>query len=414
MLVQQAEAVDATGGLAQLPGGFTVAAGACLHQQQRLHCRQAVLDAVMDLLKQQFLFRKGCFALSQQGGHFGFGRGPVAQGAAQFELRHDLAGQRLERGALRRGQAGGTRRAVQHAHRAERHARLGEQDGAAIEAQVRIAGDQRIGGEPRIRCQVGHDEDVGLLDGVGADRDVAPGLADAEPGLAREPLPRLVHQADERDRHLADMGSDLHEIVEHGVCRGVEDVVAPQRRQALGFRSRSAHAGASTASVMVPLARSFMERTVQARTTPPATMSRAGQLRMVSADCRRWPAWRHATGGLIRLADATRTECTRPSISRPQKSRKRRSSGYSGAMSSFLPDEALKHRRVIRQMVQNLRSGQPVVVELPSKGHDVSVTKSVGGAGSSLLSPRYVRADPIGPPLPGGEIKLPPCSCRES
>ena len=48
--------------------------------------------------------------------------------------------------------------------------------GAGVEADVRVARDQRVVGEAGVGARVGHDEHVLLEDRVGAEGDVARGL----------------------------------------------------------------------------------------------------------------------------------------------------------------------------------------------------------------------------------------------
>ena len=64
-----------------------------------------------------------------------------------------------------------------------------------------------------------------------ADRLVERRLACVKTGLGLEPLAVMAHQADQRDRHVADAGGKIDEVVEIGFWLGVEDVIGAQRVQ---------------------------------------------------------------------------------------------------------------------------------------------------------------------------------------
>ena len=96
---------------------------------------------------------------------------------------------------------------------------------------MRVGAHQRVVAEARIQQGVGHDEQVGLVDGVGAERDVARRLRHVHPDPRLEPLAVAVDEADERHRGAADLGRQQREIVEALLRFGVEDPVATQRRQ---------------------------------------------------------------------------------------------------------------------------------------------------------------------------------------
>ena len=63
------------------------------------------------------------------------------------------------------------------------------------------------------------------------DREGERRLADPEADLGLEPLPPVIDQADRRDRRMTDPCRQLHEIVELGLRRSVEDAVAAQSRK---------------------------------------------------------------------------------------------------------------------------------------------------------------------------------------
>ena len=101
----------------------------------------------------------------------------VEQLAALRQHRADDRGQVREHGALVLVEL--ARRAVDHAHGADALA-AGHHDGrAGIEADVGIAGDQRVVGKARVARGVGHLEQRVVADRVVAERDVARRLGGA-------------------------------------------------------------------------------------------------------------------------------------------------------------------------------------------------------------------------------------------
>lgn len=83
---------------------------------------------------------------------------------------------------------------------------------------------QRVVGEARVLGGVLHLHEAGLVDGVGAEGDGARGLARGQADVGLEPLARLVHQADQGDGGLGDLGGQQRELVEHVFFRRVQDV----------------------------------------------------------------------------------------------------------------------------------------------------------------------------------------------
>ncbi len=120
---------------------------------------------------------------------------------------------------------------------------------AGVEAHVRRAGDERVVVEALVGDGVGDHEDVRLEDRVRAEGDVARGLGRVEPHARLEPLAPLVHEADERDRRLADRRGEGDEVVELRLGERVEEVERAQRGEALRFvrgERRDLHGSAST------------------------------------------------------------------------------------------------------------------------------------------------------------------------
>ena len=76
---------------------------------------------------------------------------------------------------------------------------------------------------------------------VGAERDVTARLARLEPEGGLEPLPVVVHERDQRDRRLADVGGERRQVVERLLRRRVEHAILPKYGQPCLFvRGRGA------------------------------------------------------------------------------------------------------------------------------------------------------------------------------
>jgi hypothetical protein len=72
-------------------------------------------------------------------------------------------------------------------------------------------------------------------DRVGAEREVPRGLRDVEADPRLEPLALLVDQGDQRDRGLAHVGGEEHQVVVELLRDGVEHVVLAQRGEPLAL-----------------------------------------------------------------------------------------------------------------------------------------------------------------------------------
>jgi len=140
---------------------------------------------------------------------------PVANelGGALVEghLGHDLTGQRGERVAL-----------LRH-HLASLVIRR-----PCVEANPRGPCDERIVAEALVVQRIGNDEDVLPEDRVRTERHVARRLLSPQPHARREPLPRVVDEADERDGVAADVRRELRGVVELGRRGGVEEPDPPE------------------------------------------------------------------------------------------------------------------------------------------------------------------------------------------
>ena len=139
------------------------------------------------------------------------------------------------------GQAVGPRRGVDHAQRAERQAFLETQRLAGVEADVRLAGDQRVVGEARVERGVAAPPSARRrASRARRTRCRAAFPWRSSPSAAEEPLALLLDQADQRDRRLAQPAR------RSGRSRRARD-----RPRANRARSRAARAARSSSPVNV-------------------------------------------------------------------------------------------------------------------------------------------------------------------
>ena len=135
-----------------------------------------------------------------------------------LEPGDDAAGERLGRSRLPVGQLPG--RPVDHAQRPDRMPVGHDQRDTRVEPQERLAGHQRVVGEPRVGRRVGHLEhprQVVQQNRVLADRHVGRRLGhfEADPGL--EPLPVGFDQRNERHQRPADGRRRLDQVLRQRV-----------------------------------------------------------------------------------------------------------------------------------------------------------------------------------------------------
>ena len=152
-------------------------------------------------------------------------------GATQFDHLHDLIGHQFQERPLLLVQL--ARLVVEHADRPQRKALGRRQQGARIEAQMRIAENEWIVAEAIVERGVRDLEQAGLQNGVRADRTVQRRLADPKPDFGLEPLPATVDQINDRNRRLANRRRDFDDLVEIGFPGRVEDAVTPQSGKAV-------------------------------------------------------------------------------------------------------------------------------------------------------------------------------------
>lgn len=97
-----------------------------------------------------------------------------------------------------------------------------------VEADARSARHQRIVMESCVGQRVGHHENVVAEDRVPAKRDLARCFGHRKADAGLEPLPVLVDQADERDRHPEQSPGQAGQAVEPLFRRGIQDPERPQ------------------------------------------------------------------------------------------------------------------------------------------------------------------------------------------
>ena len=99
-----------------------------------------------------------------------------------------------------------------------------------------VADDEGVIGEARVDMRVAHDETAGrLVDHVGAERLLAPGLTPVQADPRLEPLAALVDEAHDRDRRAQRDRGEAHEAVEPLLGAGVQQTRPDERQEARRF-----------------------------------------------------------------------------------------------------------------------------------------------------------------------------------
>lgn len=75
----------------------------------------------------------------------------------------------------------------------------GNEGHAGVKANRRVLNDQWIVGKSFIQGGIRYHENIGLVDGVSAKREIAGRFLDVDPDLGFKPLSMCVDQADERE-----------------------------------------------------------------------------------------------------------------------------------------------------------------------------------------------------------------------
>ena len=116
------------------------------------------------------------------------------------------------------------------------------QQGARIEAQAGVAGDQRISLEARIAARVRDTKEVFLEDFLPAEGALQRRLAHAQADLRLEELAPVADEVDRRDERLAEIGGGFGDLVEVLLARRIQQSVAVECAKA--FDLLVAHRGA--------------------------------------------------------------------------------------------------------------------------------------------------------------------------
>ena len=100
---------------------------------------------------------------------------------------------------------------------------------------MRLGRDQRHGRRAGVGSQIVDLEQLPLADRERAYGGIEPGLVDGDALLGLEPLTIHVDQADQRDRHAADVLHQRDDPVELAIGGRVQDVVPVQGGKTIGF-----------------------------------------------------------------------------------------------------------------------------------------------------------------------------------
>ena len=141
----------------------------------------------------------------------------------------DLPGERPEGVGLHGAQVPG--HAVHHAQRPQGVPRVVAQRRAGVEADVRVARDQRVVVEPRVRGGVGNDEHVRFEDRVRAERGIPPAFRPRQAHPRLEPLAVGVDKADQGDWRPTHVRGEASRVVERLLGRRVQNVQPVQAAQ---------------------------------------------------------------------------------------------------------------------------------------------------------------------------------------
>jgi hypothetical protein len=166
----------------------------------------------------------------------GHGVGELHHFGAKLELRLGLSLERREGLDLFRRQR--PRHPVDDAYRPERVSIRRDERRSCVEANARLARDQRVVLEPGVPEGIRYGEHVVLLDRVGTERDAPRRLRDRHADARLEPLAIGVDQCHEGHGRAADLRGEQREIVERLLWLRVQDAVPRERRESGRFVPR--------------------------------------------------------------------------------------------------------------------------------------------------------------------------------
>ena len=156
-------------------------------------------------------------AVGQALARVAIGAAPRGGIAAVAQPGHHRLRQRFQPLPLQGGQPLGPWAGVEHAQRTERHAIVGDQRCAGIEADVRLARHQRHGGKAHIARRVRHHGDAAFHHGERTEGRVARRFRHVDAGVRQEGLSRRLDQADQRDRRVAKSRGKVRDPGERGI-----------------------------------------------------------------------------------------------------------------------------------------------------------------------------------------------------
>ena len=150
-----------------------------------------------------------------------FAAAEVGVGGARLPLEsqppHHRFGEHAQPLQLKLGQPLGARLEIDRAQGAQRSALARNQRGAGVEADPRLAGDQRVFGEPWILRCVGHHKRGGFEHRMTAETGRARGFALSEAGAREEPLALFLDHGDQRDGNAAQLRGEFDDLDEFGI-----------------------------------------------------------------------------------------------------------------------------------------------------------------------------------------------------
>src|SRR5262249_23452664 len=114
-----------------------------------------------------------------------------------------------------------------------------EQRTTGIKAYPWFVDYQRIVGKSRIHQSIRHQHGFTVIDDVAAKGDIPWGLSGANAVAGLEPLPVLVYEADEGDRHVKHRSGETRDSIESLFWIRIEDSELAKGRQAAVFVFRN-------------------------------------------------------------------------------------------------------------------------------------------------------------------------------
>ncbi len=221
--------------LREVGGGQAVGAGS-RHKKEIAHGLEGIIDLVGD--------RTGEAADGGQlldGFELPGDAGVFLELKAQLELRHDLAGKGFKRRNLARGER--ARPGVEDADGAQDVAVRGNEGGARVKADLRLAEHQSILRKAGIDERVFDDQGAGLYQGVSAEAVGARGFSCTDADSRLKPLPLAVDQGDHGRGCIADLRGEPRNVVVVLLEGCIENAVTLERCETSLFIGRDGFGG---------------------------------------------------------------------------------------------------------------------------------------------------------------------------